>query len=377
MRDEVLRLRAGGHPQNHKVPMGRDFGEQEQPEPRALIYERNRQMIITRTPYRISLFGGGTDYPKWFQEHGGAVFGMAIDKYCYIGVRHLPPFFEHKHRIVYSRIENVREIREIEHPAVRAVFQETGIEDGLEVHHDGDLPARSGLGSSSSFTTGLLNALCALRGQMATKRYLAEEAIRIEQDVIKENVGCQDQIWAAYGGLNRIDFQRDGSFQVSPVIMPRSRERALMSHLMLFFTGFSRHASEIAKDKIANIDRKERQLTSIRAMVDEAQSLLANPSADIRQIGRMLHEAWLLKRDLAQAVSTQAIDGIYQAGLEAGALGGKVLGAGGGGFILFFVEPDHQESVRRRLANLIEVTFDIDHGGSTVVLYQPDGFSRR
>jgi len=334
-------------------------------------------MIITRTPYRISLFGGGTDYPKWFRNHGGAVLGMAINKYCYISVRHLPPFFEHKHRIVYSRIETVREPQEIEHPAVRAVFQEIGVESGLEVHHDGDLPARSGLGSSSSFTTGLINALCALRGQMVTKSFLAQEAIRIEQEVIKENVGSQDQIWAAYGGFNRIDFQCDGSFAVTPAIMPQARERQLVRHLMLFFTGLSRHASAIAGQKIANIDRKEPQLCAIQAMVDQAQAILVDPAADIRQIGRMLHQSWLLKRDLAQAVSTTAIDQIYQAGCEAGAIGGKVLGAGGGGFILFFVEPERQEAVRRRLANLIEVSFDLDHGGSTVVLYQPGGFAAR
>lgn len=334
-------------------------------------------MIITRTPYRVSLFGGGTDYPKWYREHGGAVLGMAIDKYCYISVRHLPPFFEHKHRIVYSRIENVREISEIEHPAVRAVLQEMGVQEGLEVHHDGDLPARSGLGSSSSFTAGLLNAIYALRGQMVTKRALAEETIRIEQEVIAENVGSQDQIWAAHGGFNRVDFHQDGTFAVSPVIMPKVRERELLNHLMLFFTGFSRHASEIAKHKIANLDKKAQHLKSMHAMVDEAQGILTSATADIRQIGRLLHEGWRLKRDLANEISTEAIDDIYQAGCDAGALGGKILGAGGGGFILFFVEPDKQEAVRTRLSNLIEVAFDVDRDGSHVVLYEPNGLARR
>ncbi|CAK0756334.1 D-glycero-alpha-D-manno-heptose-7-phosphate kinase [Azospirillaceae bacterium] len=334
-------------------------------------------MIITRTPYRISLFGGGTDYPKWFLEHGGAVLGMAIDKYCYINIRYLPPFFEHNHRIVYSRIETVREISEIEHPAVRAVFQETNVDQGLEVHHDGDLPARSGLGSSSSFTVGLLNAIYALRGNMTTKQFLAEEAIRIEQNVIAENVGSQDQVWAAYGGLNRIDFQRDGSFSVSPLIVTKSRARDLVSHLMLFFTGFSRHASEIAKHKIANIDKKTQELQSIRLMVDQAQKILTTPSSDIRDIGRLLHEGWLLKRNLAAEVSTKAIDDIYKAGCEAGAIGGKILGAGGGGFILFFVDPEKQNAVRQRLSSLIEVEFNIDYGGSSVTLYQPDDYSKR
>ncbi|HEV7369531.1 kinase [Arenibaculum sp.] len=331
-------------------------------------------MIITRTPFRISLFGGGTDYPKWYQDHGGAVLGMAIDKYCYISLRRLPPFFAHRHRIVYSRIENVRELSEIEHPAVRAVLQEDGVEDGLEIHHDGDLPARSGMGSSSSFTVGLLHALSALRGRMATKRHLAEEAIRIEQHVIGENVGSQDQIWAAFGGLNRIDFRQDGAFTVSPLIVPRTRETELLGHMMLFFTGLSRHASEIARSQIENMGRRAAQLRAMRAMVDEAQSILANPGADIRLLGHMLNDAWMLKRELASNVTTGAIDEMYQAGCEAGAIGGKVLGAGGGGFVLFFVEPANQAAVRERLKSLIEVTFDIDTSGSSVVLYNPNGF---
>lgn len=334
-------------------------------------------MIITRTPYRVSLFGGGTDYPKWYREHGGAVLGMAIDKYCYISVRHLPPFFEHKHRIVYSRIENVQEISEIEHPAVRAVMQEVGVEGGLEIHHDGDLPARSGLGSSSSFTAGLIKALYALKGQMVTKRFVAEEAIRIEQEVIAENVGSQDQIWAAYGGFNRIDFYQDNSFGVTPIIIRPERERELRDHMMLFFTGFSRHASEIAKHKIASLDKKADHLRRMHRMVDDALEVLNSTSADIRDIGRMLHEGWRLKRDLAAEISTSAIDEIYQAGLDGGAVGGKILGAGGGGFILFFVEPEKQQSVREKLSNLIEVDIDIDHDGSRVVLYKPDGFARR
>lgn len=333
-------------------------------------------MIITRTPYRISLFGGGTDYPRWYRDHGGAVLGMGIDKYCYISLRPLPPFFEHKHRIVYSRIENVREIAEIEHPSVRAVLGEAGIEEGLEIHHDGDLPARSGLGSSSSFTVGLLNAIHALRGRMVTKQFLAEEAIRIEQEVIAENVGSQDQIWAAYGGLNRIDFHRNGSFAVTPLIMTMERQNELLGHLMLLFTGVSRHASEIAKHKIANLTSRVRNLEGLRSLVDEAQGILTDPAADIREIGRLLHEGWLLKRGLAEEVSTSMIDEVYQAGRAAGAIGGKILGAGGGGFILFFVEPERRRAVRERLSHLIEVSIDIDHTGSGVVLYRPNGLHR-
>ncbi len=328
-------------------------------------------MIITRTPFRVSLFGGGTDYPPWYRKHGGAVLGLAINKYCYITLRKLPPFFEHRHRIVYSRIENVHDVAEIEHPAVRAVLQETGVEHGLEIHHDGDLPARSGMGSSSAFTVGLLHAIMALEGRMVTQRWLAEEAIRIEQDVIAENVGSQDQIWAAYGGFNRIDFQRDGSFAVSPIIVPKTRERELVDHLMIFFTGFSRHASEIAKHQIANIENKTRHLRTMLTMVDEAQEILSAPGVPIRRIGELLHESWQLKRELSSEVSNDAIDRIYEAGREAGAIGGKILGAGGGGFILFFVEPERQAAVRERLSDLIPVDIDIDVSGSRVLVYQP------
>ena len=216
-------------------------------------------MIISRTPFRISLFGGGTDYPTWFREHGGAVLGMAINKYCYISVRRLPPFFEHKSRIVYSQVELVREVSEIQHPAVRGVLADRGMTEGLEIHHDADLPARSGLGSSSSFTVGLLNALCALENRMIGKRELAREAIRIEQGVLNESVGCQDQLWAAYGGFNRIEFLPDGNFMVQPIIMKPERREELLQSMMLFFTGFSRFASDFAHDQINNIGQSARQ----------------------------------------------------------------------------------------------------------------------
>lgn len=332
-------------------------------------------MIISRTPYRVSLFGGGTDYPPWYREHGGSVLGMSINKYCYLSVRYLPPFFEHRHRIVYSKIENVQDIDQIQHPAVRAVFQEMGVDQGLEVHHDGDLPARSGLGSSSSFTVGLLNALYALRGQRATKLDLAREAIRIEQDVICENVGDQDQIWAAHGGFNRIHFHHSGRFDVEPVIMGKQRQQVLMDHLMLFFTGFSRYATEVVKDQLANMSQRTSQLHAIRRMVDDAQEILSDVNADIAGIGHLLHESWQQKRQLAQTVSTGAIDEIYAEGMAAGAIGGKLLGAGGGGFILFFVPPERQPAVRQRLSRLIEVKIDIDTTGSRIVVYEPDGFS--
>ncbi len=330
-------------------------------------------MIISRTPFRLSLFGGGTDYPAWYRQHGGAVLGTTINKYCYITVRELPPFFEHRHRIVYSRIELVKEIDQIIHPSVRAVLTEHPITHGIEVHHDGDLPARSGLGSSSSFTVGLLNALFALKGQMSTKRRLADETLRIEQTVIGEAVGSQDQIWAAFGGLGRINFSTDGSYDVQPVILSDSRKKELEDSLILCFTGISRFSVEVAKDKIANLETKAQQLHTMRQMVDEAERILRNPKRDITEIGRLLHESWMLKRELAGSVTTDVIDQIYDAAMAAGALGGKVLGAGGGGFMAFYVEPHKRAAVLERLKHLFVVPFKIGSPGSRVIVYEPGG----
>jgi D-glycero-alpha-D-manno-heptose-7-phosphate kinase len=330
-------------------------------------------MIISRTPFRTSLFGGGTDYPAWFREHGGAVLGTTIDKYCYISVRHLPPFFEHRHRIVYSKVELVRDLAEVQHPAVRGVLTELGVDQGLEIHHDADLPARSGLGSSSAFTVGLINAVHALRGRMVTKEELSREAIRIEQQVLKEAVGCQDQIWASFGGFNRIDFHPDGSFAVSPVVLKAERRQELRNSMMLCFTGFSRFASDFAQEQLNNIGKRTRQLQIMREMVDRACEILRDDKTPIRELGTLLHEGWRLKRELADSVSNTKIDEIYAAGLDAGAVGGKLLGAGGGGFIVFLVEPHKRAAVRERLDRLIHVTFDFDSEGSKIVLYQPDG----
>jgi D-glycero-alpha-D-manno-heptose-7-phosphate kinase len=332
-----------------------------------------RAVIISRTPFRISLFGGGTDYPAWFREHGGAVVGAAIDKYCYISVRRLPPFFEHRSRIVYSQVELVREVSEIQHPAVRGILTDLGVSDNLEIHHDADLPARSGLGSSSSFTVGLLNALAALNNRMCSRRQLASEAIRIEQDVLKESVGCQDQVWAAFGGFNRIDFFPDGAFSVTPVIIPPERRDELLRSTMLFFTGFSRIASKIAEEQISNIGNSASQLRAMRSMVDRAVDILSDRRSPIAELGELLHEAWLLKRRLSNGVSNPQIDEIYEAGRAAGAIGGKLLGAGGGGFMVFIVDPERREQVRERLKNLIHVSVGIDNDGSKIVLYQPDG----
>ncbi len=334
-------------------------------------------MIISRTPFRASLFGGGSDYPKWYLKHGGSVLGFAINKYCYISIRPLPPFFEYRHRLVYSKVENVNEIDEIQHPAVRGVLQDQGTDVGLEIHHDGDLPARSGLGSSSSFTVGLLNVLSALKGNMAGKKWLAEEAIRIEQDVIEEHVGSQDQIWAAYGGFNRIDFLKDGGFDVQPVIISAGRRDELLGYLQLYFTGLSRNASDIAKKQIDNLDKREKQLRTMLSFVDEAVDILRSGDRPISEIGALLHENWRLKRELADDVSTGEVDKIYEAARDAGAVGGKLLGAGGGGFMLLFVEPDKQAAVADRLSNLVRVDFGIDDVGSKIVVYEPAGLENR
>jgi D-glycero-alpha-D-manno-heptose-7-phosphate kinase len=330
-------------------------------------------MIITRTPFRISFFGGGTDYPGWYREHGGSVLATTIDKYCYITCRRLPPFFDHKHRIVYSRIENVNHINDIQHPAVRAVLNWTNVEEGLEIHHDGDLPARSGLGSSSSFTVGLLHALQGLNGRMASKIGLARDAIHVEQNVIGENVGSQDQVSAAFGGFNRIEFQCNDSFNVAPVILHSARRDELHDHLMLCFTGFSRIASDIAKSKIENLKNREKELKLMRAMVDEAIALLQDGREPIESFGKLLDASWKYKRSLSDRVSTPEIDDIYAAAIEAGAIGGKILGAGGGGFLLLFAKPENHNAIRERLSKLIHVPFDFDDSGSRVVLYQPNG----
>lgn len=330
-------------------------------------------MIITRTPFRISFFGGGTDYPGWYREHGGAVLATTIDKYCYITCRHLPPFFEHKHRIVYSRIENAQDNNDIEHPSVRAVLNWANVVDGLEIHHDGDLPARSGLGSSSAFTVGLAHALYGLRGQMVSKNTLARDAIHIEQDLIGENVGSQDQVSAAYGGFNRIDFHRDDTFDVAPVILPALRRDELRDHLMLCFTGVSRIADAIAKSKIDNLKNRETELNRMREMVDEAVAILADSRVSLDEFGKLLDLGWKYKRSLSDRVSTPEIDRIYEEAKRAGAIGGKILGAGGGGFMLLFAKPERHAAIRERLKDLVHVNFNFDDSGSRVVLYQPNG----
>ena len=327
-------------------------------------------MIISRTPFRISFFGGGTDYFAWYKENGGAVLATSIDKYCYISCRYLPPFFEHRYRIVYSKVENVREISEIAHPAVRAALEHMGIAEGLEIHHDGDLPARTGMGSSSAFVIGILHTLYALKGVMPTMRQLSMEAIHIERDILRENVGSQDQILVAMGGFNKITFHKDDDYGVTPITISKERLEVLQDHLMLCFTGFSRFASEVARSQIENIPNKKTELSTMQQMVDEAISIL-NSSGPITEFGQLLHEAWKLKRGLSDRVSTAQIDEIYQTARNAGAIGGKVLGAGGGGFILFFARPQDQLQIRQRLHKLLHVPFRFEAQGSKIVVYEP------
>lgn len=325
-------------------------------------------MVISKTPYRISFFGGGTDYPVWYKENGGAVLATTIDKYCYITCRYLPPFFEHKHRVVYSKVENVKNISQIEHPSVRAALQYMDIKHGVEIHHDGDLPARTGLGSSSSFTVGMLHSFYALKGLMPTKAQLAREAIHIERNILKENVGSQDQILAAFGGFRKVEFNGDDDFKVTPVIMAPGRLRELNDHIMLVFTGFSRFASSIAKSQIENTHRKKTELAQMYDMVNEGMDILVN-NGDINDFGCLLHESWKLKRSLTDKISTSQIDDIYQAARNAGATGGKLLGAGGGGFMIFFVEPDKQKVVQDALRDFLCVPFKFETSGSEIIFH--------
>ena len=328
-------------------------------------------MIISRTPFRISFFGGGTDYPVWYRDRGGAVLATTIDKYCYITCRYLPPFFEHTSRLVYSKVERVKSNDQIEHPAVRGVLQHLHITDGLEIHHDGDLPARTGLGSSSAFTVGFLHALHGLKGRMPTKMQLANEAIHIEQEVLKESVGSQDQIITAFGGFNRIDFPTDHRLQVSPVILSEERRAGLHDHLMLFFTGFSRTASEIAEEQIQATPSKTQELRLMQDMVDEAIRILQEGD-DLEAFGRLLHEAWQVKRSLTSRISTPQIDALYDAARAAGAIGGKLLGAGGGGFLLLFVKPEEQARVKEALRGVLRVPFRFETSGSRIVFYESE-----
>jgi D-glycero-alpha-D-manno-heptose-7-phosphate kinase len=328
-------------------------------------------MIISRTPFRLSFFGGGTDYPAWYRAHGGSVLGTTIDKYCYLTCRYLPPFFAHRIRIVYSTIENCQHVDEIRHPAVREILRHLEVDRGVEIHHDGDLPARSGMGSSSAFTVGLLHALYALKGVMPSHHRLAAEGIHIEQEVLRETVGSQDQVLAAHGGLNHVVFLQNGEISVRPVTIAPERIRHLNAHLMLFYTGIERRASDVAESYVQAIDLRRRQLRIMRDLVDEALGVLTG-GGDLDGFGALLHEAWEAKRSLSPRVSNPVVDEIYAQALAAGALGGKLAGAGGGGFLLLFAPPERHGAVRERLHGLIHVPFRFEFSGSQIILCEPE-----
>lgn len=327
-------------------------------------------MIICRTPYRISFFGGGTDYPGWYRRHGGAVLAATIDKYCYLTCRHLPPFFEHRLRVVYRKIETCQTLDQITHPTVRETLRFLKIDRGVELHHDGDLPARSGMGSSSAFTVSLLNALHALRGEMATKHQLALEAIQIEQEVLKETVGSQDQVLSAYGGLRHVLFHPDGEIEVRPLVLPRGRIEELRAHLLLVYTGIARTAADVAKSYVARIETRRRQLRMMKELVDESIEVLAG-GVNILPFGELLHEAWVAKRSLSPIVSNGEVDDLYERARSAGAIGGKLTGAGGGGFLLLFAPPDKHADILRALDGRIHVPFEFDSAGSQIIFYEP------
>ncbi len=328
-------------------------------------------MIITKTPFRVSFFGGGTDYPAWYGEHGGAVLSTTIDKYCYILARYLPPFFDHKYRIRYTKREEVKTIDEIEHPKVREGLKLLNVLRGIEMTHTSDIPAMSGMGSSSAFTVGFLHALHALEGRIVAKRALLLDAIHLEQDLVQENVGSQDQTAAAFGGFNRIEFRGHHDISIHPITVPLARLEALEDRLMLFFTGFSREASKIVAEQITNIPKKHHELEVMRDMVDKAALILHNKQVSLDDFGRLLHETWLMKKSLSSQITNPTIDEIYNAGMASGALGGKLLGAGGGGVMLFYVPQESQERVKNALHDLVHIPFRFEHLGSQVVYHNP------
>ena len=331
-------------------------------------------MIITRTPFRMSFFGGGTDFESYFKEHGGAVLSTTFDKYCYVSVRHLPRFFDYWNEIIYSKIERVQHTDEIMHPAVRNAMKMKDMHE-LRLSYDADLPARSGLGTSSSFAVGMLNAFSALKGKKLSKRQLADEAIYLERVLCNESGGIQDQIAAAFGGLNLISFGADG-YEVRPVDISKERKDELNDRLMLFFTGFSRFSSDIQQGTVKALKDKYAELKEMTELTFEAERLLRNEDADLNEFGRMLDHTWKLKRGISNGISTGSIDDMYSAGIKAGAFGGKLLGAGGGGFLLFYAEPDRQEAVREAMKELIYIPFRFEQEGTAIVHDEQESFEK-
>lgn len=334
--------------------------------------EESSKMIITKTPFRMSFFGGGTDMPEFFRENGGAVLSTTFDKYCYVNVRHLPRFFDYSTELTYSNIERVSSVEDIQHPAIRNAMKFLDMHE-LRLTYEADLPARSGLGTSSSFAVGMLNAFYTLKGKYADKRKLADEAIYLERELCKESGGWQDQIAASFGGLNRINFNADG-YDVLPIIISPQRKKELNDNLLMFFTGFTRFSSEI--QKVNGIEKKDKtkQLKEMLLLVDEAESILTNKNSDLNEFGHLLDHTWKLKRQTGKAVSTDNIDYLYEKGISAGALGGKLLGAGGGGFLLFYVEKEKQAAVKEAMKELLYIPFEFEDGGTRVIHYSPEDY---
>ena len=329
-------------------------------------------MIITKTPFRMSFFGGGTDMQEFFREFGGAVLSTTFDKYCYVNVRHLPRFFDYSTELSYSKTERVTDIRDIQHPAIRNAKQMLNMHE-IRLTYEADLPARSGLGTSSSFAVGMLNAFYALKGKYADKRKLADDAIYLERVLCNEAGGWQDQIAASFGGFNRINFNESG-YEVLPVIISPERKEELNNNLMMFFTGFTRFSSEVQIANAATKTDKTVQLREMLALVDEAEHVLTDKSVELSEFGRLLDHTWKLKRQTGTAVSTNSIDDLYNMGMKAGATGGKLLGAGGGGFLVFYVEPEYQASVKAAMSELLYVPFKFENGGTRVIHYSPEDY---
>lgn len=333
-------------------------------------------MIITKTPFRMSFFGGGTDMESFFKQYGGAVLSTTFDKYCYVNVRHLPRFFDYSTELSYSKTERVTEIDDIQHPAIRNAMKMLDMYE-IRLTYEADLPARSGLGTSSSFAVGMLNAFYALKGKYADKKKLADEAIYLERTLCNEAGGWQDQIAAAYGGINRINFNTDGTYDVVPIIIHPERKKQLNGNLMMFFTGFTRFSSDMQKANALGYAEKVLQLQQMYALVDDAEKILEDKNADLDDFGRLLDQTWRLKRQTGGAITTDSIDALYEKGIKAGAIGGKLLGAGGGGFLVFYVQPEYQESVREAMKDLLYVPFKFEDGGTQVIYYNPESFEPR
>lgn len=332
-------------------------------------------MIITKTPFRMSFFGGGTDMEDFFTEHGGAVLSTTFDKYCYVNVRHLPRFFDYTTELSYSKMERVTDVNDIQHPAIREAMKMLDMHE-IRLTYEADLPARSGLGTSSSFAVGMLNAFYALKGKYASKKRLADEAIYLERVLCNEAGGWQDQIAAAYGGFNRINFGPNG-YEVQPVIIDPERKTRLNDNLLMFFTGFTRFSSEVQKANASGKTDKTAQLKQMLALVDEAEEILVDKTRNLDDFGRLLDKTWRLKRQTGAAVSTDSIDGIYEKGIRSGALGGKLLGAGGGGFLLFYVQPEKQNAVMEAMSDLMYIPFRFEEGGTRVIHYTPETYIPR